>query len=52
MRSRRVLSSALIAGLTYAQARRMKPGLIMDLYLYRQDYDFALHGLRRKKAGE
>lgn len=52
MRSRRVLSCGLIAGMSLQEARRSPPGLIMDMFLHRQDYDMKMHGLRRKKAGE
>lgn len=52
MRMRRVMSCGLIAGLTLPEIRRSPPGLIMDMYMYRQDYDMALHGMRRKRAGE
>ena len=52
MKARRVMSCGLIAGMTMDEVRRSPPGLIMDMFMYRQDYDLALHGLRRKKAGE
>jgi hypothetical protein len=52
MRSRRVVSCGLIAGMSMDAIRRSPPGYIMDLYMYRQDYDMSLHGMRRKKAGE
>lgn len=52
MKARRVMSCGLIAGMTLTEVRRSPPGLIMDMFLYRQDYDFRLHGLKRKKAGE
>jgi len=29
---------------------RMPPGLVMDLYIYRQRYDDQEHGVKRKKA--
>lgn len=38
----------MIAGLSYAEARRAKPGEIMDLYIYRRKYDDEQHGIKRK----
>ena len=39
----------MIAGLSYSETRRAAPGLIVDLYIYRRDYDDAEHGIKRKK---
>lgn len=44
-----LLSFGLIAGLTHEQCLRSSPGLIEDLYIYRQRYDDQQHGIRRKK---
>lgn len=52
MSSRQVTSCGLIAGMSLEAIRRSPPGFVMDMYRYRQDYDFILHGIRRKKAGE
>ena len=52
MKLRRVVSCALIAGIPFAAVRRVSPGMAMDLFLYRQDYDLNMHGMKRKKAGE
>lgn len=42
-----VVSFGLIAGLNLEQINRMKPGAVMDLYLYRRDYDDAQHFITR-----
>jgi hypothetical protein len=34
-----VVSWGLIAGLTLEEINRMRPGAVMDLYLYRRQYD-------------
>lgn len=52
MKLRKVISCALIAGIPFSAVRRISPGMAMDLYLYRQDYDLATHGMKKKKAGE
>lgn len=44
-----LLSFGLIAGLTYERCLRSTPGLIEDLYVYRQRYDDQQHGITRKK---
>lgn len=49
MTYRLTLSYALIAGLSVNEARRMTPGMIADLYIYRMRYDDMEHGIRRKK---
>lgn len=36
---RRILSCGLIAGLRTEEINRMKPGMVLDLYGYRQMYD-------------
>ena len=38
-----VVSWGLIAGLTLPDINRMRPGAVMDLYLYRRKYDYILH---------
>ena len=37
----------MIAGLSFAEALRTAPGLVLDLFLYRQAYDDEQHGIRR-----
>lgn len=49
MTYRQVVSFGLIAGLTYDQVMRTPPGMVIDLYLYRRDYDDQQHGLTRKR---
>ena len=39
MTYRRILSCGLIAGLRTEEINRMKPGLVLDLFGYRQAYD-------------
>ena len=43
-----VVSWGLIAGLTLPEINRMRPGNVMDLYLYRRNYDDIQHGVKRK----
>jgi len=43
-----VVSWGLIAGLRLDEIHRMKPGRVMDLYLYRRTYDDAQHGIVRE----
>lgn len=52
MSARKVISCGLIAGMNLDAIRRSPPGFVIDMYRYRQEYDFRLYGLRRKKAGE
>lgn len=40
-----VVSWGLIAGLTAEEIHRMRPGAVMDLYLYRRKYDSIMHWL-------
>ena len=42
-----VVSWGLIAGLTLAEINRMWPGEVMDLYIYRRNYDDIQHGIER-----
>lgn len=39
----------LIAGLRYEEMQMMAPGLILDLYVYRRNYDDMEHGVRRNE---
>lgn len=43
-----VVSWGLIAGLRIEEMQRMKPGAVMDLYIYRRNYDDIQHGITRK----
>ena len=52
MTYRQVVSYGLIAGLSYDQTMRTPPGMVIDLYLYRRDYDDQQHRLKRKKKEE
>ena len=38
----------LVAGLAYTEMMRMQPGLVMDLYIMRRDYDDIEHGIQRE----
>lgn len=42
-----VVSCGMIAGLNLDQIHRMKPGEVLDLYVYRRNYDDIQHGIRR-----
>jgi len=44
---RRLISCGLIAGMTLKEIMRAAPGFVMDMYLYRQEYDDVMHGIRR-----
>lgn len=44
---RKLISWGLIAGLTYQDMRGMAPGLVLDLFIRRRDYDYTLHGIQR-----
>jgi len=44
-----VLSCGLIAGLKPEEMWTMPPGLILDLFVYRRDYDDMEHGIRRQE---
>ena len=43
-----VVSWGLIAGLSLPEINRMRPGQVMDLYIYRRNYDDVQHGVIRK----
>ena len=38
----------LVAGLRGNEMMRMGPGVILDLFIYRRNYDDAQHGIRRE----
>ena len=42
-----IVSWGLIAGLRMDEIHRMRPGAVMDLFLYRRMYDNVQHGVRR-----
>lgn len=46
---RHVAGWGLIAGISLTEQEHMTPGLVMDLFLSRQDYDDVLHHIKRKK---
>lgn len=41
------MAYGLIAGLQFNQIQGMRPGMVLDLYVYRQRYDDEQHQLRR-----
>lgn len=43
-----VISWGLIAGLRVEEIHRMRPGQVMDLFIYRRNYDDVQHGIRRE----
>ena len=38
----------LTAGLSLPEINRTKPGTVMDLYIYRRNYDDVQHGIKRE----
>ena len=48
MTYRKVTSYGLIAGLRYEEIREMLPGEILDLFIYRRNYDDMLHRIMRE----
>ena len=38
----------LTAGLNFAEINRMRPGAVMDLFIYRRNYDDMMHGIIRE----
>ena len=42
-----VVSWGLIAGLRLEEIHRMRPGAVMDLFVYRRNYDDQQHGITR-----
>lgn len=45
-----VVSCGLIAGLTVKEINRMRPGQVIDLYVYRRNYDDNQHGIKRTRG--
>lgn len=45
-----IVSFGLIAGLTVKEINRMKPGQVIDLYVYRRNYDDIQHGIKRVRG--
>ena len=43
-----VVSMGLTAGLSLPEINRMRPGAVMDLYIYRRNYDDMQHGIIRE----
>ncbi len=48
MTARKCTGYGLIAGLTLAETLASPPGLVMDLYIMRRNYDDEQHHIRRK----
>jgi len=42
-----VVSYGLIAGLRVEEIHRMRPGAVLDLFVYRRNYDDQQHYIRR-----
>ena len=38
----------IVAGLRPDEMMKMAPGVILDMYVYRRDYDDMEHGIRRE----
>ena len=38
----------LTAGLSLPEINRMRPGTVMDLFIYRRNYDDVMHGIIRE----
>ena len=47
-----IVSYGLIAGLKYHEMMRMKPGMVLDLFIYRRNYDDQQHGIKRSKKAD
>ena len=47
MTYRRIVSWGLIAGLTYTEMQGMQPGMILDEFILRRNYDDQMHGIKR-----
>lgn len=43
----RVVSFGLIAGLSLEEMNRMKPGQVLDVFVYRREYDDVMHWITR-----
>ena len=48
MTYRRTVSYGLIAGLRYEEIRDMLPGEVLDLFIYRREYDDVQHRIMRE----
>ena len=46
---RQAVAYGLIAGLRYDEMQNMKPGAVLDLFVYRRKYDDVLHRITREK---
>lgn len=44
-----VVSWGLIAGLSLEEIHRMKPGEVLDLFIYRRRYDDVMHWITREE---
>ena len=42
-----VVSYGLTAGLRLHEINRMRPGEVLDLFIYRRNYDDQQHGIKR-----
>ena len=38
----------LVAGLSFSEMRDMPPGMIIDQYIWRRQYDDEMHGVKRE----
>ena len=45
---RQTIAFGLMAGLSLTECGKQTPGYIIDMFIYRRQYDFMLHGLREK----
>jgi len=43
-----VVSWGLTAGLSLDEIHRLRPGQVMDLFIYRRNYDDIQHGIKRE----
>lgn len=43
-----VVSWGLTAGLSLDEIHRLRPGQVMDLFIYRRNYDDIQHGVKRE----
>ena len=43
-----MVSWGLTAGLRLDEIHKMRPGAVMDLFIYRRNYDDVQHGITRK----
>jgi len=44
-----VIHWGLVAGLSFEEMRNMPPGMIIDLFVWRRQYDDNQHGIRREE---